>query len=124
MAQKLAAELAEALLRVVADELEDLLNLTDVDDLLGGVGYGPVFEQPNDQVNAEASILVDEILHARHQLGIEVLQATHLVKRYQDFLGEVSVLDLEWRPVARDDCGQDLEELGDAIMLLLLVSYQ
>ena len=109
LTQELWTELTESFFSLLTYGLHDLFNFSDVNNLFGRTGDGPVFQQATDKLNTQLLVLLDEILHASQQLGIEVLQASNLVERNKCFHGKHLMLLFQRGGIANDDGTEDFE---------------
>jgi hypothetical protein len=103
------------------DDVEDLLDLVEVHDLLGGVNLGPVAEEAEDDVLGQGRVLLEELDDTVGELGVVEGEALDLVQGEEDAGEEGLVLLLQGQGKAVDDGAEDLEQLGDAVVPLGVV---
>ena len=76
-------------------KFKDFFNFGNKNDFLCWACYRPEFEETSNQVIAEVCLLVEVVLYADLQLGIERLQSLYLVQRNQHSPEEVLVFLLQ-----------------------------
>ena len=103
------------------DHVEYFLELIEKHDLLEAARLGPILEQALHDRLSQRGVLLDELHHAVGQLRMKRLQRVRLVHGYEDALQKLLVLLLERYGEAVYDAAQYLEQLGDAVKLLILV---
>lgn len=90
-------------------------------DFLGGVGEWPVAEESLDEEGGERGVFGEEEHGAPEELLVVELAGLDLVERDDDGLEEDHVLLPERHGEPADDAGQDVEQLGGSVELVVLV---
>jgi hypothetical protein len=101
--------------------LKDLLQLGKEESLLDAVGERPILEKTFEQRNGESTVLRQEEHRAAKQLFVKLRACLHLVERDDDSVEEDDVLIPERNGETRDDTGEDVEQLGGTVELVVLV---
>ena len=110
-------------------DLEDLLQLGEEEGLLEVVGEGPVLEDALEELpggleeygEGQGAVLAEEEHGAPQQLLKEEVAGLDFVEGDDDGLEELHVLFAERDCEAADDGGQDVEELGRPVELVVFV---
>ena len=108
LVEELGAVVEEFLLGLATNDLDDFLDLSDVHYLFGWASDRPKLKQALYKLDAKLLVLLKEVLHTGHQLGVEGLKVSHLVQRDENSLGKVLVLLLQRRSIPGYYSAQDL----------------
>lgn len=102
-------------------DIQYLLHFAEIHNLLARIDLGPELEQAQDNIIGERSVLLQELDGAVRQLGMIESKGLGFVQRKQNTEEEYLVLLLERKSEPVDDCAQNFEQLGDAVMPLRFV---
>ncbi len=101
---------------------EHLDELTDEHDLFWAVCEWPVFDQSIKQEQAQTRVFGQEQHGAAHQVLMEEVAGLHLMQGNYHIFEECYVFLSQGHCKARDDAGQDVEQLRSTIELEILMN--
>eukprot|EP00050_Salpingoeca_kvevrii_P003372 m.223265 g.223265 ORF g.223265 m.223265 type:complete len:608 (-) comp10822_c3_seq1:2384-4207(-) len=103
------------------NDIQDLLNFVEEEHFLGAIDLGPEVEEHREDLLCQCRLLFQKLHDAVRQLRVVHAHALDLVQRQQYLDEKALVLILEGKGKAVDDAAENLEELGDAVVVARLV---
>jgi hypothetical protein len=101
--------------------LQDLNEFADEHNFLGGVGEGPVLDEPIEEEQTQRWVFGQEQHGASHEVLVEEVAGLHFVERDDHILEEDDVFFSEGHGESGDDTGQNVEQFRCSVELEGLV---